>query len=340
MSDKPKKIEKQPKISPTQPILSRREFIRDLTVTSGIATSIGMGGWLAYSNEPIRRQPETIHRLRDFRVPATNLHPTLAVVRGNDVERMTREAVTRLGGIERFIKRGDKVLLKPNVGWDRQPEQAANTGPELVAAMVRLCREAGAQAVWVTDHSLNDPARCFFRSGIEAAVTKAGGEIRLPREEDFLRTDMAGTVLKIWPVSRYFHEADKVINLPIVKHHSLCGCTLAMKNWYGVIGGTRNRLHQDIHASIVDLAAAVRPTLTIMDATRVLKRNGPTGGSIADVARGNTLIAGLDEVAIDAFSLQFLDLQPDTVRFLAMGEERGLGRVRWQDLNLSQTQVG
>ncbi|MBF0425759.1 MAG: DUF362 domain-containing protein [Magnetococcales bacterium] len=324
----------------TQPILTRRQFIQDLLLTSGIAGGIGIGGWLTYSNEPIRRPPEVIHRLRDFRTPASTLHPLLAVVRGSDVERMAREAITRLGGSERFIKRGDKVLLKPNIGWDRQPEQAANTGPELVAAMVRICREAGAKSVWVTDHSLNDPARCFFRSGIEEATLKAGGEIRLPREEDFLPTDMAGSLLKVWPVSRYFLEADKVINLPIVKHHSLSGCTLAMKNWYGVIGGTRNRLHQDIHTSIVDLAAAVRPTLTIMDATRVLKRNGPTGGSLADVARENTLIAGLDEVAIDAYALQFLDLQPEAVRYLAMGEARGLGHVRWQDLNVAQTQVG
>ncbi|MBF0176520.1 MAG: DUF362 domain-containing protein [Magnetococcales bacterium] len=320
--------------------MSRRQFIREISITSGLAAGIGVGGWLAYSNEPIRRQPEVIHKLRDFRVPPSAHHPQLAVVRGTDVPRMTREAITRLGGIERFIQRGDKVLLKPNVGWDRQPEQAANTGPELVAAMVRLCREAGAKAVWVTDHSLNDPARCFFRSGIEEATHQAGGEIRLPRQEDFVRADLGGTLLKVWPVSRFFLEADKVINLPIVKHHSLSGCTLAMKNWYGVIGGTRNRLHQDIHTSIVDLAAAVRPTLTVMDATRVLQRNGPTGGSVADVSRENTLIAGLDEVAIDAFSLQFLNLQPETVPFLALGEQRGLGHVRWQDLNVSQTQIG
>ncbi|MEO5370647.1 MAG: DUF362 domain-containing protein [Magnetococcus sp. DMHC-1] len=335
-----KKSLKQSGFKRAQPVLSRREFVRDVAVTTGIAAGLGAGGWLAYSTEPIRRQPEVIHKLRDFRIPASDLFPVMAVVRGEQVERMTREAITRLGGIDRFIKRGDKVLLKPNVGWDRQPEQAANTGPELVAAMVRLCREAGAKAVWVTDHSLNDPYRCFFRSGIEDAIRKEGGEMRLPRQEDFVRTDMGGSVLKIWPVSRFFLEADKVINLPIVKHHSLCGCTLAMKNWYGVIGGTRNRLHQDIHASIVDLAAAVRPTLTVMDATRVLKRNGPTGGSVADVGRENTLIAGLDEVAMDAFSLQFLDLQPDKVPFLAMGEARGLGRVNWQTLNVSQTQIG
>jgi len=126
----------------------------------------------------------------------------------------------------------------------------------------------------------------------------------------------------------------------VVKHHSLCGCTLAMKNWYGALGGRRNQLHQRIHTSIVDLAAALRPTLTIMDATRVLKRNGPTGGSLDDVSVENTLIAGMDEVALDAYSLRFLDLTPDQVPFLALGEQRGLGTVDWRTLRMVETQVG
>jgi uncharacterized protein (DUF362 family) len=151
---------------------------------------------------------------------------------------------------------------------------------------------------------------------------------------------MGGSLLRVWPVSRYFHEADKLINVPIVKHHSLSGATLAMKNWYGVLGGRRNQLHQDIHSSIVDLAGAVRPTLTVMDAVRVLKRNGPTGGSLADVALENTVIAGLDEVAIDAYSLRFLGIDPSAVPYLAMGEARGLGVVQWRTLNWVESQVG
>ncbi|MBF0628635.1 MAG: DUF362 domain-containing protein [Magnetococcales bacterium] len=324
----------------TQPLLDRRAFLGRVAGLSGVAAGLAVGGYLVYSNEPIREQAEEARRFKDFRVAKDPNRPVMAVVRGSRVEAMAREAVEKLGGISRFIARGDRVLLKPNVGWDRQPEQAANTGPELVEAMVRICREAGAASVWVTDVSLNDPRRCFSRSGIEAAAQAAGGQVRLPGRDDFVATDMGGKVLKVWPVARFFHEVDKVINLPIVKHHSLSGCTLAMKNWYGVIGGQRNRLHQAIHDSIVDLAAAVRPTLTVMDATRVLKRNGPTGGNPADVFRAETLIASLDEVALDSFCLGFLDLTPEAVPFLVLAQARGLGQVAWRDLNVAHSQVG
>lgn len=322
------------------PSMTRREFIRDLGITAGAAAGITALGLMNYSKEPVRRAQAQVHRLKDFRVEPSTVLPELVVVRGTEVEPMVRETVAKLGGIDRFVQKGDKVLLKPNVGWDRQPEQAANTNPAVVAAVAGLCREAGADEVWVTDVSLNDPHRCFARSGIQAAAQEVGAQVLLPGGDDFWLTDMQGDLLKIWPVSRFFHLADKVINLPIVKHHSLCGCTLAMKNWYGVLGGRRNQLHQQIHTSIVDLAAAVRPTLTIMDATRVLKSNGPTGGSLQDVAIENTLIAGLDEVAIDAYSLRFLNLSADAVPFLTLGEQRGLGRVDWRSLRRVETQVG
>ncbi|WP_085053415.1 DUF362 domain-containing protein, partial [Candidatus Magnetominusculus xianensis] len=218
------------------PPVSRREFLGRMAGLSGLAVGMAGGGYLLYSDQPLRKSLVEVKKIKDFRVPPDPLHPVMAVVHGQRTEAMAREAVEKLGGIARFIARGDRVLLKPNVGWDRQPEQAANTGPELVGAMVRLCREAGAATVWVTDVSLNDPKRCFARSGIGQAAMEAGGKVRLPGRDDFLETDMGGEILKVWPVARYFHEVDKVINLPIVKHHSLSGCTLAMKNWYGVIG--------------------------------------------------------------------------------------------------------
>ena len=323
----------------TLPDPGRRRLLRDLGLTAGAAAGFAALGFMSRNDYPVNRPEEPIHALKDFTVEPSTVRPQLAVVRGADADAMLREAVFKLGGIERFIAKGDRVLLKPNVGWDRQPEQAANTNPDVVAAMVRLCIEAGAERVLVSDVSLNDPKRCFVRSGIQQAAQDAGGDVRLPGSNDFLQTDMGGDLLKVWPVSRFFLEADKVINLPVVKHHSLCGCTLAMKNWYGVLGGRRNQLHQRIHTSIVDLAAALRPTLTVMDATRVLKSNGPTGGSLDDVSIENTIIAGTDEVAIDAYSLGFLDLAPDAVPFLAMGEQRGLGSVDWRTLRVVESQV-
>jgi uncharacterized protein (DUF362 family) len=323
----------------TVPDPVRRRLLLNLGLTAGAAAGFTALGLSGYSRDPVRRREEPVLALKDFRVAPSALLPELAVVHGTDVETMVREAVQRLGGMGRFVAKGDRVVLKPNVGWDRQPEQAANTNPEVVGAVVRLCREAGASQILVTDVSLNDPERCFARSGIRAAAQEAGAEVILPGSNDFLQTDMGGELLKVWPVARYFHQADRLINLPLVKHHSLCGCTLAMKNWYGVLGGRRNQLHQRIHTSIVDLAAALRPTLTLMDATRVLRRNGPTGGSLEDVSVENTLIAGTDEVAIDAYSLGFLGLDPSAVPFLAMGEARGLGRVDWRSLRMVESQV-
>jgi uncharacterized protein (DUF362 family) len=322
-----------------QPLISRRDFLKQAGIATGLAAGFTALGFISHSDEAVRRRVEEIKILPDFRIESSALYPQLAVVRGLDAELLVREAINLLGGIERFIHKGDRVLIKPNVGWDRQPEQAANTNPEVVAAVVKLCREAGAGDIRVTDVSLNDPQRCFSRSGIQDAAQNAGAKVVLPGSNDFVATDMGGELLKIWPVARFFHEADKVINIPIVKHHSLCGCTLAMKNWYGILGGRRNQLHQDIHTSIADLATAMRPTLTLMDATRVLKRNGPTGGSLADVAQENTLIAGLDEVALDSYSLSFLDLSADNLTFLHLAQQRGLGVIDWKRLRVAESHI-
>jgi uncharacterized protein (DUF362 family) len=186
---------------------------------------------------------------------------------------------------------------------------------------------------------VNDPYRCFTRSGIETAVTKVGGKIRLTAENDFVPTDLKGESLKVWPVSASYHQADKLINLPVVKHHSLSKCTMAMKNLYGSLGGQRNRLHQDINTAIADLSSAIRPTLTVMDATRVLKRNGPTGGNLSDVSIENTVIAGVDMVAIETYGLRFLDLKVEDIPFILMAEKRGLGVSDLKSLNIAEMNV-
>jgi len=317
----------------TEPEITRRKFLIRTAATCSMAAGAGLWGYLSYSEDPVRRRTEKIYTFKDYRVTESKAYPSMVIVHGKEVYKMAAAALDKLGGVSRFINPGDRVLIKPNVGWDRQPEQAANTSPELVGAMVRICREAGASEVWVTDVSINDPYRSFARSGIEKEVNRAGGTVKFTTENDFVLTDLKGQVLRVWPVSRFYHDVDKVINLPVVKHHSLSKCTIAMKNWYGVLGGRRNRLHQDINTSIADLATAIRPTLTVIDATRVLVRNGPTGGNLADVSINNTIIAGLDEIALDSYSLKFLDVKAADVPFLQIGEKRGLGVIDWQSLN-------
>ena len=228
--------------------------------------------------------PRSSHR-SDSQTPQW---PHLVVVQGGEPRALVQRALEDLGGIRRFVSRQDVVVLKPNIAWDRTPEQAANTNPEVVAEVVRQCWQAGAKRVIVTDVSCNEPRRCFQRSGIQAAARAEGAEVILPDPELYREVDLGGVVLKSWPVFTPFLEADKIFNLPIAKHHGLVGVTLGMKNWYGILGGQRNRLHQQIHQSLADLANFMLPTVTLMDCYRILLRNGPTGGNLEDVALKKT----------------------------------------------------
>ena len=265
----------------------------------------------------------------------------MTVTQNAEPRALVAKALENLGGIRRFVSRQDVVVLKPNIAWDRTPEQAANTNPELVAEVVRQCWQAGAKRVIVTDVSCNEPRRCFQRSGIEAAARAEGAEVILPDPDHFREVDMGGVVLKSWPVFTPFLEADKIINLPIAKQHGLTGATLGMKNWYGILGGQRNRLHQQIHQSLVDLASFMLPTLTLMDCYRVLLRNGPTGGNLEDVALKKTLVAGTDPVAIDAYVAKaYWNLDPEQLPYLQMAAARGLGTVDFASLAVKVSQLG
>ena len=277
------------------------------------------------------RRPEDEAALpltRRCTVAADTRYPQMVVAQGDDPRALVRRALGGLGGAGRFISRGDVVVIKPNIAWDRTPEQAANTNPLAVAEMVRQCLDAGARKVIVTDVSCNEPRRCFQRSGIAQAASKEGAHIVLPEESLFRRVNLRGDVLGEWPVLEPYIVADKLINFPVAKSHSLTRVTLGMKNWYGILGGARNRLHQRIHESLADLADAMRPTLTLIDAYRVLIRNGPTGGSLADVVLKKTLVAGTDPVALDAYVAKaYWDLAPGDLHYLKLAQDRGLGKM-------------
>ena len=181
--------------------------------------------------------------------------------------------------------------------------------------------------------SINDPRRCFERSGIAAAAQAEGTQIILPDERRFREVDLHGEVLRSWPVFEPFLAADKMINIPVAKHHSLTGATLGMKNWYGILGGQRQRLHQHIHESLVDLADFMRPTITLIDAYRVLLRNGPGGGNPGDAALEKTVIAGTDPVALDAYAAKaYWDLDYSTLRYLKLASDRGLGSMNFENV--------
>lgn len=295
--------------------MKRREFFRNVALGS---LALSLPSWLRAQNTSF---------------------PDIAWVEGENPGVITREAISLLGGMKRFISRGDRVVIKPNIGWDRTPELAACTNPEVVRSLVEMAFEAGAKEVIVTDNSTNSPQRSFLRSGIEATAKAAGARVLLPNQFRLKKTAINGLWLKEWEVFADFLEADKLINVPIAKHHSLSRLTLGMKNWLGALGGARNQLHQKLDEAMVDLAAFFRPVLTVMDAYRILIRNGPQGGRPSDVKLQKTVVAGVDPVAVDSLATTFFDLKPDELPYLGLAQKRGLGKINWEGLSLEKRKV-
>jgi len=310
----------------------RRELLQIGKTSAVAAGAVCLG--VALTDRDLGMQRKTLPKVPDHRVALPAGGARMAVARGKDPAENVRRAIEALGGMGVFIRRGDKVAIKPNVGWNRLIEQGANTNPEVVGALVRMAFAAGASKVWVTDYPVNNPERCFERSGIRKAVGEAGGDLVMPDAIHFREVEIGGRLLRSGEVLTPIIDADKLINVPIVKHHGLSRATLSMKNWYGILGGHRVRLHQDIHRSIVDLAVMAKPTLTVMDATRILMANGPTGGNLDDVKMLDTVAVGVDEVALDAFGAELLGADRSEVGFIAEGEKAGLGVSDYRSLKL------
>jgi uncharacterized protein (DUF362 family) len=315
--------------------MKRREFLKKTGQALALASVTG-GMELLFHNRKVGHYTRVAAKTSSFEVASDESVPKIVLAKNTDPAAALHASLDGVGGIKRFIRPGEKVTIKPNVGWDRAPEQAACTNPILVGEMVRLCLAAGAAEVIVTDISCNDPRRCFIRSGIREEAEKAGAKVILPQDGDFVQTNLKGELLTIWPVLKHFVFTDRLINMPIVKQHSLTSCTIGMKNFYGILGGRRNQLHQQIEQSIVDLAAFCRPTLTVVDATRVLLRNGPQGGSLDDVAIENTVICATDLVAADARACEFLGLRPEHVSHIVLAEKSGLGRIDYHSVGYKE----
>jgi uncharacterized protein (DUF362 family) len=250
---------------------------------------------------------------------------TLAVAKGKDPAAITRGAVEALGGMGRFVGRGEVVVVKPNIGWDRRPEQAANTNPEVVAEVVRMCMEAGARTIKVLDRTCNDPRRCYVQSGIAEALKPLDAELRHIDERRFRKVKIGGRAIKDWPLYSEVLDADRLINVPIAKHHGLARLTMAIKNWMGVMGGRRSAIHQKLDQALADLMLVIKPDLTILDAVRILTDNGPQGGSLKDVRKLDTVIAGTDQVAVDSYGATLFGLTGSDLGYVTAAEDMGLG---------------
>ena len=294
--------------------MKRREFLKDVTVGS------------------------LLLNIRPGLFAQTSL-PDLAVIQGESPAQLVKEAVSAVGGINRFVSKGDKIVLKPNIGWDRKPEQGACTNPEIVKTLVELCFNAGAKEVKVMDNPCNPARRTYARSGIAKAAKEAGAKVLFCSQHKLKKVDLHGEWLKKWEVFTDFLETDKIINIPATKHHSLSRVTLGMKNWLGCLGGNRNQLHQNLDAAMIDLAAFFKPALTVLDAYRVLWRNGPQGGRLSDVRIHKTVVAGVDYVAVDSMGVRYLDIEPEEMRYLQLARERGFGEFDQEKLKIEKRTV-
>lgn len=264
--------------------------------------------------------------------------PVVAVAEGKDYERITARAIAALGGMKRFVRPGDTVVVKPNIGWDRRPEQGANTHPLVVRSVAAEALRAGAKKVKVFDRPCNDARRCYVHSGIEAALRGMKGvELKHIEDERFRMVKLNGRTLREWELYDEALSADVFINVPIAKHHGLTGLTLGLKNIMGVMGGNRGSVHRNIYGALADINYVLKSRLTIVDATRVLLAHGPQGGDLNDVKILNKVVASTDIVAADAYATTLFGIRPEDIRTTVAAYRRGLGEMNISRMRIVKT---
>lgn len=273
--------------------------------------------------------------------PSRSGYPDLVVVRGGEPEELARRALVVLGGMGRFVNKGDDVIIKPNIGPSTIGYQyAATTNPWVVGAVVKMCKEAGARRVRVMDSPFGtSPEAGYANSGIQKEVLAAGGEMEIMSRFKFVSTEIPhGKDIKKWDIYDDVLKADVLIDIPIAKHHNLARLTLGMKNLMGLINN-RPMFHFSLGQRLADLTSRVMPTLTIIDAVRILVANGPTGGDLNDVRKLDTVIASMDIVAADSYATGLFGLKPDDISAIRAASAMGLGQSDLTKLKIEEIKL-
>jgi uncharacterized protein (DUF362 family) len=321
--------------------LNRRQFmVRSAKAGASILAACSLSYWFYDRAGPGRSEKVAAGvQIPDFSIP--QLGQRMSILRGSSRSETLQRAIKSIGGMQAFINKGDRVLLKVNAAFAAPPMLSATTHPEIVTAITRLCLQAGAAAVTVTDNPINDPASCFRLTGIEQAARSAGATVFYPQKEYFKTFSLAGgKLIRNWPVLyEPLSRIDKIIGTAPVKDHHRSGASMIMKNWYGLLGGRRNIFHQDIHTVIKELAMMIKPTLVVLDGTTTMMRNGPTGGSLSDLKETRTMIVSTDQVAADAFGATLLDKTVDELAFIRKAEAIGLGTADFQSLKPARESI-
>jgi uncharacterized protein (DUF362 family) len=315
--------------------INRRQFIaRSAKAGASVLAACSVSYWFYDSVGPgvQTSEPATL-QIPDFSMP--ELGKRMSIVRGDNRFKTLELALKSIGGLEAFVKKGDRVLLKVNAAFASAPMLSATTHPEMVSALTRLCLKAGAESVIVTDNPINDPASCFRLTGIEQAARSAGATIVLPQKNYFKPYSLPqARLIRNWPVLfDPLSRVDKIIGTAPVKDHHRSGASMTMKNWYGLLGGRRNIFHQDIHTIIQELATMIKPTLVVLDGTTTMMHNGPTGGSLSDLKNTHTMVVSTDQVAADAYGATLLGRTVEDLAFIKKAEATGLGTADFKSLN-------
>ena len=328
------------------PDLSRRDFLKG--ALAGLGALLAARFLSACSPAaPAAAVPAAAAPVKPIPQPSeavaqSTTYPDLVVVKGGEAEDLVRRAVEALGGMKRFVRKGDNVIVKPNIG---PPvigyEYAATTNPWVMGAIVKMCMEAGAGRVRVMDTPFGGTAEAAYAaSGIREQVEKAGGEIQIISRFKFVPTELPqGRNIKKWDIYEDILKADVLINVPIAKHHMAAKLSLAMKNLMGIIDRPQ-QFHQSLHQRIADLASRVRPALNVIDAVRILIAHGPSGGDLNDVRKLDTIIASTDIVAADSCASTLFGLKADDIPYIYLASDMGIGRADLSALNIKEIKLG
>lgn len=309
---------------------SRREFLTQTAMATG---GLALGQFAAMGQGTPADKP------LDMAICRWKGEPVVAEPTTEIGVKLTKQAIEALGGMQRFVKKGDVVWVKPNIGWDRNPEQAANTNPDVLKTLIQMCFDAGAKTVKVGDNPCNDADKSYANSGLAAAAKEAGAEVIFLDRSRFRDAAIGGERLKDIPVYPEIIESDLVISVPVAKHHGSTTVTLCMKNYMGVIEN-RRKFHQDLPGCIRDMTAYMKPRLSVLDAVRILTANGPTGGDLKDVKRVNIVAAATDIVALDAFGCEVLGYDPAKIGTVVAGHDAKLGEMDYKKLAYRDLEVG
>jgi uncharacterized protein (DUF362 family) len=304
--------------------MDRRTFIKSTLSASVLAASSAAAG-----------------RISPLLAGSNDAPVDLVAVRGGEPDVMFDRGIAALGGMRAFVSRGDKVVVKPNIGWDVTPERGGNTHPDLVARIIKQCYDAGAREVYVFDHTCDSWKNCYHTSGIERAAKDAGAKVVPGNSESYYHPVVvqAGRTLTQAKEHELILESDVFINVPVLKSHSSARVTISMKNLMGVVWDRGFWHSNDLHQCIADFATYRKPTLNVVDAYYVMKRNGPRGVSVEDVTTMKAQLLSTDIVAIDTAAAKLFGIEPAAVRHIQLAADRKVGRMDLDRLNIKRITV-